>query len=130
MQKIMQPIIYGIAMSSFVRIASTIAAITFVITMIIVAFVIKRNRYGAIFPPVVGECPDYWSASQKGSHTVCHNALGLGDTTNCPNVARKGSTMVFSGPQWAGQKGVCNKARWANKCGMAWDGISGDNSCS
>lgn len=113
-------------MSSFMRTAAGVAVVTFIITMVVMAYVIRRNRYGTTFPPVIGECPDYWTASRDGKATTCHNTMGLGDAINCPNVARKGATITFGGPQWLGDEGACNKARWATGCGLTWDGITGD----
>lgn len=67
------------------------------------------------YPPVVGDCPDYWESSEENGKPICRNTKNIG---NC------GKKMNFSGPQFVGDDGICNKAKWAKNCQLSWDGIT------
>ena len=58
-----------------------------------------------------GTCP-----SPEGSK--CYNVHGLGlNEGNCAKVD-------FSGSEYTGSQGLCNKQKWAEKCKVSWDGVS------
>lgn len=77
------------------------------------------------WPPVLGNCPDYWmdlSESDALPGTACYNAKRLG-TCNLPSNGNK-NTMNFGVSPYTGSTGTCSKYRWAQTCGVTWDGIT------
>jgi len=84
------------------------------------------NKSDAKYPPVVADCPDYWvehSGTGTGADTgsgICYNIKNLGKT-ECER------TKDFSGPQWTGANGECNKYKWATACDLTWDGITNNS---
>jgi hypothetical protein len=69
------------------------------------------------FPKQEQACPDYWEDRSKNADgSKCINAKNLGNSRN--------RTMDFSKSLWKGKQGICNKATWAKKCNLSWDGIT------
>jgi len=83
--------------------------------MIGVALYKQKNSDDVIFPPVVSDCPDYWVNESKDNNIVCVNEKKLGDCDK---------DMDFSLQPWVGTSGLCNKFKWARKCGITWDGVT------
>jgi hypothetical protein len=105
--------------NTVIRVAFVILILSFIV--IAIKFFMMKNDF--VYPPVIPSCPDHWQdLSEKGKGTRCVNKNKLG---NCGNTV-----MDFSRPQWIGQRGLCNKKRWASGCGIAWDGISNKDPCS
>ena len=69
-----------------------------------------------VWPPLVPQCPDYWTMDGSGNNVTCNNVQNLG-TCNL-------KTMSFNQPQFTGSNGTFSKYLWANKCGLSWDGLT------
>jgi len=99
-----------------------IFSITFLIVLVLIGlflYRIKKNNDNDPFPKQELKCPDYWedtSVNKDGS--ICVNKKGLGKCRN---------NMDFSNTIFSGNKGRCNKAKWANLCDLTWDGITNRN---
>ena len=80
---------------------------------------------GKQFPPVKSDCPDYWAAHKKGAAVQCHPPVGYGrGTGGC-------GSLDTSHPSLNGPTGQCNKYKWAQKCGVEWNGVTNTSSpCS
>ena len=99
-------------MPSFQKITVIIALVMLIICLIFVGVSLYNSKYHSEYPPVVGNCPDYWI----DNNGVCDNVKSLGDCTK--------TSKDFSGDRWQGDKGLCNKYNWANNCQLTWDGIT------
>jgi len=89
------------------------------ITAISLYFINKRKATDkdAPFPKLEQACPDYWEDhSINGNGSKCINTKNLGTSRN--------RIMDFSKSLWKGKQGLCNKAIWAKKCNLSWDGIT------
>jgi hypothetical protein len=104
-------------MSSFQDTVLSVALFCLIITLLIIGIALYRNRASLAFPPVVADCPDYWIDSSDGNGASCKNVKNLGNTS-CDK------TMDFSTSNWSGNRGLCNKSRWAKSCNLTWDGIT------
>lgn len=100
-----------------------IAIVVLILCLIIIGYMLNKNKYNSQYPPVISECPDYWLDRSDGDGSNCINSQGLGRT----NCAKK---MDFSGTYWTGQDGLCNKNKWAKTCNLTWDGVTNNlNAC-
>lgn len=101
---------------SFQRLVMLIAGIVLLVALIFMGYAIYAQRWTRKFPPVVGQCPDYWELQRDSSGKgVCVNAMDLG---SCK------SNMNFNLPPYNGIDGMCRKAQWARGCNLTWDGIT------
>ena len=101
------------------------AGVIFILFLIILLFNYATNEWRK--PPQ--KCPDFW-VEEEGQ---CYNIKGLGKC-NSSNIGDY-STKNISMPNIEKEKyyymdfekmtgGNCNKQKWANGCGIAWDGIT------
>jgi hypothetical protein len=100
-----------------------IATIILIIMLVFIGISLSKSKYAESWPPIVGECPDYWvDLSSNGE--ACFNSKRLG-TCNIPTLEDK-NTMSFNIEPYNsyGKEGICSKREWANNCGVTWDGIT------
>ena len=111
-------------MATFQTIVMITAAIILVVSLCFIGLALHRQKQNAVFPPVIANCPDYWTDTSGNNGSGCSNIQKIGN----PSCA---STMDFSAPMWAGSTGPCTKYKWAQKCNLSWDGITNNASlCS
>ncbi len=96
--------------SSFQKIISYIAAFILAGTLIVIGFIVYHSKSSMKYPPEVSECPDYWETIGPNK---CRNTLKLG----------KCADMDFNDPKYNGPTGTAEKCKWANSCGLVWDGL-------
>lgn len=106
------------ALDSFQKTIVVIAGVGFIITFIFLLYSIKKGKENKSWPPIIGDCPDYWiDMGVDGS--ACLNRHHLG---SC-NLGGKDDTKNFAiSPYNNGDN--CAKMDWATRCGVVWDGIT------
>ena len=107
-------------MASFQTIISITALVVLIIVLVIIAVTLYRGQKQQQWPPVLGDCPDYWMDT-SGNGGNCVNVKNLG---TCKSRNGKPYSMNFNGPAYTGAEGTCAKYKWATKCGVTWDGIT------
>ena len=91
-----------------------IAIIILIIALIMTSYHLYSARDGNQYPPVSpADCPDYWLSEEN----LCHNTISLG---TCNRYTPKD----FNTSYFDGDTGTCQKKKWANICGVSWDGIT------
>jgi hypothetical protein len=91
------------------------------IILFIMAYTINKKTNDLKWPPYISNCPDYWlDLSSNGSR--CFNQHSLGKCA-IPNSLEQ-NTVDFTSSIYTGSEGECNKKKWANNCGVTWDGIT------
>jgi hypothetical protein len=115
-------------MESFQTIVIVIAILLLIVCLIFIGITLVKTKNTANdqWPPIVGECPDYWVDS-SGNGGNCVNVKNLGTCTSGGNGISPGGkhvAMNFTVAPYAGDAGTCAKYTWANSCGVTWDGIT------
>jgi hypothetical protein len=108
-------------MNSFQKSVLIIAGSLLIIMLLILGYILYKKKHNTSYPPVIAGCPDYWvdtGSNKNGSN--CKNIKNLGKET-CQKE------MNFSSALWMGNRGLCNKAKWAKTCDLTWDGITNNN---
>ena len=105
---------------NFQRIVIIIAIILLIVCLILIGLVLVNSKSSQQWPPMVGDCPDYW-VDTSGNGGNCVNIKNLG-TCNFNNT--KPQTMDFTQAPFTGSNGLCSKYNWANGCKLSWDGIT------
>lgn len=98
---------------TFQKIVSYIAAIILAGTLSVIGFMIYNSKSSTKYPPEVAECPDYWESTGPNK---CRNTLKVGKCTDTDE-------MDFNEPKYSGPTGITEKCKWANGCGLIWDGL-------
>lgn len=95
----------------FKQIVILVATIILIIMLIVIGYVLYFQKTNLKFPPVIGKCPDYWVIQNK----VCNNPKHLG---TC------GDQKNFNTNFYKGHRGKCLKSKWAQRCGLTWQGLT------
>lgn len=106
---------------SFQKIILTIAIILLIIILVVIGIALSKASDSEIWPPIVGECPDYW-VDLSGNGEACFNSHSLG-RCNIPSNGEQG-TMNFNQAPFNAENGTCAKYTWATGCQVTWDGIT------
>ena len=107
-------------MEGFQRTVLTIAIILLILSLIFIGNSLRRAKASSSWPPILTKCPDYWTdESEKGDGSACSNLKGLAMTSGCAST-----NVDFSRAPYIGNGGTCAKKKWANGCGVTWDGIT------
>lgn len=101
-------------MNGFQKIVLIAAVIILIIALIFIGMALSYSQDDK-WPPMIPQCPDYWTADGSGNNTTCTNVMNLG---SCDSV------MNFNNAPFTGANSNCAKYTWANKCGVSWDGIT------
>ena len=102
-------------MESFQTIVLLVAILILIVTLILIGYALRKAAKSREWPPMIPQCPDYWTVD--ASNNKCMNTKNLG---KCNNVR----SMDFNVSPYTGDQGLCNKYKWATRCGIAWDGIT------
>jgi len=97
----------------------------FIILLIILLGVGATSKYGTDeqWPPIVSDCPDYWTLKGTKESPMCINTRNLGTCSS--TEGKKHSTMDFSKYPFNDEvTGTCSKYKWATACGVSWDGLT------
>ena len=105
----------------FQKIVLIIAIVLLIIMLVVIGVTLSKSRTENNWPPIVGECPDYW-VDMSGNGEACFNSNSLG-RCNIPGD-KNNNTMNFNQSPFIGNDGDCSKYRWATSCGVTWDGIT------
>lgn len=98
------------------------AIIILIIALVFIGVALSYSQDNQQWPPMIPQCPDYWSIDGSGNNATCINVKDLG---TCP--PRSGDAhlkMNFNIPAFTGSNELCAKYNWATKCGVSWDGIT------
>jgi hypothetical protein len=109
-------------MPSFQVVVLSIAVVILIIALAFIGVTLRNSQKNAAWPPLVPDCPDYWTMDGSASNPICVNVKNLG---TCP--AAMGSshlTMDFNQAQYTGSNSTCAKYTWATGCNLSWDGIT------
>lgn len=109
-------------MGSFQKFVLFAAIIILIIALIFIGMALSKSTSSVVWPPMIPECPDYWTMDGSGNATTCINVKDLG--TCPPKGNSKHLTMNFNTPAFTGSNELCAKYTWANNCGVSWDGIT------
>jgi hypothetical protein len=98
------------------------AILLLIITLVVIGVSLSKGQSEQQWPPIIPECPDYWSIDGSGNNASCVNTKNLG--TCKPQEGSDYLKMNFNTPEFTGTNSLCSKYTWAKKCGVSWDGIT------
>ena len=100
------------SLGAFQKTCLIVAIVILLIILLVVASLLVANE--SKWPPETPECPDWWISDGSGAKAICKNNRKLG---SCGD-------QKFNTNKYTGDQGLCNKYKWAHKCGVSWDGVT------
>ena len=108
-------------MEGFQKIVLYSAIIILIVALVIIGLTLSYSKEKQIWPPIVPDCPDYWTIDGSGNNATCVNMKDLG---SCPKGNNNHQKVNFNQAPYVGSTGNCAKFNWAKACGISWDGIT------
>jgi len=115
---------------NFQSIVMIVATVILIFALATIGVALSNLNSDIKYPPVIADCPDYWSISKNpvdpnndSSQTpefTCNNDKELGqdnDVVGC-------TVFNSSDSKYKGIGGLCQKKKWADKCDITWDGVT------
>jgi hypothetical protein len=117
---------------NFYKSVFVIMVIVLIVCLSFLGVIIMNSKKDKKFPSVTSDCPDYFVKNDDG-HCVNKHAMGDGPTDSCTGAIDFQDLNKFPNAQNPGMgknSAICEKKKWANNCGVQWDGITtNDNIC-
>lgn len=106
---------------NFQKIVIVIAIILLILALAFIGAAISNEKNTHDFPPVIAECPDYWSHDVE--QNKCVNDHELGD--DIPGYGKLKEFLINDPRITTGPgAGMCNKKNAMNDFKLSWDGIT------
>ena len=120
-------------LGSFNKTVLIVACVLLILGLILIGVFISKNIEKAAYPPVVGDCPDYWDVSYNSANQkICSsNSINTGiagnmvssSTTSCQSYP----VSNFTNAGTSVDDIICAKHNWAKECNIHWDGITNNS---
>ena len=126
-------------MNEFNILVLNIAVIVFIITLVVVSIMLYTSIRNSNFPPFDTQCPTYFRLDASGNYPMCRfddhsfpvdpnhrNPYNYPNQARVPSVAGCNPVLVsrFYPPGATRDEILCLKSRYAQECGVFWDGVS------
>lgn len=123
-------------MFSFYTIVIIIAIIILVLALTAVGITLASNKNNKPFPEYQNTCPDFWTLDGnvcKPNEINIPLASKIADAAKHPgvnaNVTGTTASIISIDLNEDNWVGICDKASWAKKYGILWDGVTNNNTC-
>jgi hypothetical protein len=112
-------------LGNFNRTVLLIASVLLILGLIIIGIFILKNVENSAYPPVIGDCPDYWDVYYNNNQKKCrHKNINAEDVSaRC----RDYPVAEFSATGTSAADILCAKNKWAKSCNIHWDGITNNS---
>ena len=113
-------------MDGFKKIVLYSAIIILIISLVLIGIALSYSKNES-WPPMVPKCPDYFVVDGTGKCLDILDIIPDGKKTvpGCIKVSEDAHfKRDFNTSEYTGTNGKCNKYKWADKCGVSWDGIT------
>lgn len=113
-------------MAAFQNNVVRIATIVFIAFMALVSLMLLLAKENQQFPPMYPTCPDYYKLKNDGG-PKCDDVKGFTGVSSTGGPGGMSCRLLDLSNQnyngWDTQK-LKNKKKWAEDCGVTWDGVT------
>jgi hypothetical protein len=98
--------------------------VSLIITLAIMGVILGNSAKNQSFPSEYGMCPDYYTIDSQNTCKINSNIYS-NVTVDCMNKNFDDAKYNVGGT--GPISGLCEKKKWANTCGVSWDGITNNS---
>jgi len=104
-----------------------VASVLLILGLVIIGFFITSAQKNSTYPPVIGDCPDYWDVGYNTTNKkICTNRRSI-NSGRASNDCRTYPVASFSVAGTSDNDIICEKNKWAKRCNIHWDGITNNS---
>ena len=109
-----------------------VASVLLILGLVIIGFFITSTQKNSSYPPVIGDCPDYWDVSyDTNKKKICtHRSINSGPASASATTSascRSYPVALFTASGSSDNDIICEKNKWAKRCNIHWDGITNNS---
>jgi hypothetical protein len=105
-----------------------VASVLLIFGLVIIGFFITSTQKNSTYPPVIGDCPDYWDVGyDTNKKKICTNRRSINSGLASPEDCRAYPVDLFSASGTSDNDIICEKNKWAKRCNIHWDGITNNS---
>jgi len=107
-----------------------VGIIALIIGLTSVAVLLSKGDIKSEWPPFISKCPDeYVYDNNDNKCTLKYNSM-VSATVRTDLLGQETTCRTFNPAHrdFDGVQGNCNKKKWADDCGVSWDGVRGNES--
>jgi hypothetical protein len=109
-------------LDSFQRTVVIIASVILILCLIVLGILIYNSTGNEEWPPEIGQCPDYFLMKERD---VVENGFTFHAGQQCFNEHSLGKKHNTDCTWYSSyEKSKKDKKKWAQGCGLTWDGIT------
>jgi hypothetical protein len=101
-----------------------LAVLSLIIILSIFGVILSNMSKKQIYPANISKCPDYYSLV-SGTCVSNETIYSKSNELSCSNFDYEKEEYNVSG--MGPSSGLCLKKKWANDCGVSWDGITNNS---
>lgn len=98
--------------------------VSLIIVLAIMGVMLGNSSKKQSFPPEYSMCPDYYTIN---SENVCNINSDIYSNRNADCMNKSFNENKFKIGGTGPLSGLCEKKKWANTCGVTWDGITNNS---
>lgn len=107
---------------NFYKLISLIALVILIVSLASIGAALQYTSSKVGFPPHISDCPDYYVKDMSGNCNVPPNLISGTSDGHC--LTNDFSDASYSVPGTGRHSGICKKKKWAQSCGVNWDGVT------
>ena len=109
---------------NFYKLISLIALVILIVSLASIGAALQYTSSKVGFPPHISDCPDYYvKNSDTGNCDVPANLIS-GASVDPDCLTNNFSDASYNVPGTGRHSGICKKKKWAQRCGVNWDGVT------
>ena len=105
---------------NFYKIIIILALIVLICMLAFVGYQLELTSQNYYFPPHLSNCPDFYT-NQDGTCVPTY-VITKNDVASC--TSNRFDEEKYNNPGMGPSSGICEKKKWAQTCGVNWDGIT------
>lgn len=98
--------------------------VSLIIVLAIMGVILGNSAANQVFPPEFSMCPDYYTID---SQNVCKINSNIYSNVNADCMNKNFNDSKYNTGGTGPLSGLCEKKKWANTCGVSWDGITNNS---
>lgn len=105
---------------NFYKFICILALVLLIVCLACIGVAMNSTSNSSIFPPNVSECPDFY----KMDSSYCTPLYTITKSSDSDCTSKSFDSDPYTNSGMGPSSGMCEKQKWANACGVNWDGIT------
>lgn len=107
---------------NFYKFICILALVLLIVCLACIGVAMNSTSNSSVFPPNVSSCPDFYTMDT--STNLCSPMYTITKSTDSDCTSKSFDSDPYTNSGMGPSSGMCAKQKWAQTCGVNWDGIT------